>query len=209
MFENLASFDAANEPCISKEKPKQMYASWFRKGKKEWAMLGEKKHKAEGKWKRAGPLTSRNLSPSLFPSTFLFFPLPLCRISPNPPITVMSGWERGRGGGRERLCVTGRTDGGEGGRYGRRRFITAFYLLWVSLIPWPCADWSVKINSWDQMSGPGVRSVVILTLREPMCGQVGMWIKMEMPLEGCSYTKHLLVVVLPWLNWCTGLPPLI
>lgn len=95
---------------------------------------------------------------------------------------------------------------GEGGEDGRR-FITAFYLLWVSLIPWPCADWSVKINSRDQMSGPGVLSVVIPTLWELMCGQVGMWIKMEMPLRGCSYPKHLLVVVVPSLTLCKNTLP--
>ena len=82
---------------------------------------------------------------------------------------------------------------GEGGWGGGKRFITAFYLLWVSLIPWPCTDWSVKINSCDQMSGPELLSVVILTLWGLTCGQVGMWIKMEMPLEGRTYPKHLLV----------------
>lgn len=114
--------------------------------------MRRKKHNAGAEWKRAGPLTSDNLAPRL--STFSSPPffLSLCRISPNPPITVMSGWERGR----ERLCVTGRLDGGEGGRDGERRFITAVYLVEVSLILWPHTDWSVKINSRDQMSGPGV-----------------------------------------------------
>lgn len=65
----------------------------------------------------------------------------------------------------------------------RRRFITAFYLLWVSLVPWPCADWSVKINSRDQMSGPGGLSVVIQTLWELMFGQVDTWIKIKTPLR--------------------------
>lgn len=118
MLENLASFDAENEPCIFKERPKQMYASWFKKRKIE---KKTHRHSVEADWKRAGPLTSRNLSLlslslllSFLPSFFLF----LCLISSNPPITVMSGWERGRGGGRERLCVTGRIDGG-GDKSGR------------------------------------------------------------------------------------------
>lgn len=170
---------------------------------------GRKKAEQKQSGKGLGLWPPETSLPPSQPFSF-FFPFFLClyRISPNPPITVMSGWERGSGGGRERLCVTGRIDGGEGGRDGGRRFITAFYLLWVSLIPWPCADWSVKINSRDQMSRPGVLSVVVQALWELMCGQVGMWIKIKMSLEGCSYPKHLLVAVVSWLNWCTGVPPL-
>lgn len=56
-FEDRADFDAANEPCDSKEEPKQMPRWW---------------EKQNRKWKRAGPLTSRNLSPSPSPpSPFL------------------------------------------------------------------------------------------------------------------------------------------
>lgn len=206
MLENLASFDAENEPCIFKERPKQMYASWFKKRKIE------KKthiHSVEADWKRAGPLTSRNLSLlslnlllSFLPSSFLF----LCLISSNPPITVMSGWERGRGGGRERLCVTGRIDGGgtKVGGNGRRRFIIAFYLLWVPVIHWPCADWSVKINSRDQMSRPALLSVVVLTSWGLMWGQVGMCIKMKMPVWGYSYPKDLFFAAVRDATVCNG-----
>lgn len=73
-----------------------------------------------------------------------------------------------------------------GGGCKRREIHCHFYLRWVSLIPWPAADWSVKINSWDHTPGPGVLSVVILTVWERMCGQVGTWIKMKMPLWGDS-----------------------
>lgn len=123
---------------------------------------------------------SFSLSLSLSLSTFLFFPpsffQSLCRISSNPPITVMSGWEQGRR--RQREAVRDwedRWERREGGME-ERDSSPLFYLLWVSLIPWPCADWSVKINSRDQMSGPGALPVVIQTLWELMCGQAGMWI---------------------------------
>lgn len=173
MLENLASFDAENEPCIFKERPKQMYASWFKKRKIE------KKthiHSVEADWKRAGPLTSRNLSLlslnllSSLPSFFLF----LCLISSNPPITVMSGWERGRGGGRERLCVTGRIDGGgtKVGGNGRRRFIIAFYLLECQSSTDP-----VLIGRWSLTAGTKCRdlrcSLLSFWLREGWCG--GKW----------------------------------
>lgn len=173
MLENLASFDAENEPCIFKERPKQMYASWFKKRKIE------KKthiHSVEADWKRAGPLTSRNLSLlslnllSSLPSFFLF----LCLISSNPPITVMSGWERGRGGGRERLCVTGRIDGGgtKVGGNGRRRFIIAFYLLECQSSTDP-----VLIGRWRLTAGTKCRDLrcflLSFWLREGWCG--GKW----------------------------------
>lgn len=200
LFENLASFDAAHaslkksqSKCtpLDLEKERQNEKWWERKKRRAER---ERERVEKGRASDLQKPLSLSLSQPFFLS-FSFF-LSLCRISPNPPITVMSGWERGR----ERLCVTGRINGGEGGRNGRRRFITAFYLLWVSLIPWPCADWSVKINSRDQMSGPGVLSVVTLTLRELMCGKVGMWIQMKMPLQGCSYPKHLLVAAVPPLT---------
>lgn len=90
----------------------------MRDGGKKKKKKGEQQA-SEAEWKRAGPLTSRTLSASLSTFLSLFSPsfLSLRRISPNPPITVMSGWERGSGGGEERLCVTGSIDGG-GGREG-------------------------------------------------------------------------------------------
>lgn len=92
--------------CIFKEKPKQMYASWFRKKRKK------KDRMRDGGRKKTVQKENGKGTFSFFSPPFFLF---LCRISPNPPITVMSGWERGRGGGRERLYVTGRIDGGEGG----------------------------------------------------------------------------------------------
>lgn len=60
LFESLSSFDAEHASL----QKSQMHASWFRKI--------EGKQRGEREWKRAGPLTSTNLSPS---QPFFFFSL--------------------------------------------------------------------------------------------------------------------------------------
>lgn len=138
-----------------------------RRAKANAQMMGETKQKMEKGWASDLP---KPLSLSLSPLPPPFF-LSLCHISSNPPITVMSSWERGR----ERLCVTGRIDGSRRREGWKERdsspLFFFFYLLWVSLSPRPCADWSAEINSRDQMSRPGELSVVIQTVWELTCGQ--------------------------------------
>lgn len=111
------------------------------------------------------PESSFSLSPSTFPSFFspsFFLQSYLCK-----PSNYSNEWLRAR----QREAVRDWEERAEGGW--RKRFITAFYLPWVSLIPRSFADWSVKINSRDQMSGPGVFSVVIQALCACWC--VGKW----------------------------------
>lgn len=92
--------------CIFKEKPKQMYASWFRKKRKKKKDRmrdgGRKKNSAEGEWKR----------------DFLFFFTPLLSVSlpylPKPS-NYSNEWLRARQRRRQREAVRDWED-----RWGRR-----------------------------------------------------------------------------------------
>lgn len=183
--------------------PKQIYTSWFRKI--EWEMV--KWGKIRWRVERAVPLTSRNLSPSLsLPqpfSPFISVCLSLLRISPNPPITVMSGWEQGRRR-RQREAVRDWE-----GRYGVRKEEIHHYFF----ICYKChsSPDPALIGWWRLTAGSRCQDLECSLLSFWLCGSwcvsnVGMWTKMKMP--GWSHSQHIFVAMVSWLNWWTGWPPL-
>lgn len=88
-------------------------------------MVGEKKNR--GEWKRAGPLTSRNLPPSLsLTQPFFFSPLSVSVPYLPIPSNYSNEWLRARQRRRKRVAVRDWED--RWGRDGRRRFITAFFI---------------------------------------------------------------------------------
>lgn len=192
MLENLASFDAENEPCIFKERPKQMYASWFKKRKIEKKNTHTLcRSRLEKGWASdlQKPLSSLS-QPSFFFTLLLSVSLPYLL----KPSNYSNEWLRARERRRQREAVRDWEDrwwGDKSGREWKEEIHHSFLSAWVPVIHWPCADWSVKINSRDQMSRPALLSVVVLTSWGLMWGQVGMCIKMKMPVWGYSYPKDL------------------